>query len=898
MKKLNTCSHLPSVRPAALLLAALALLLAMSATPAMAQEPPAAPRNLTAAVHGDGSVTLSWEAPDDDSVSGYQVLRRRPSEGEKALLVYVQDTGSTATVYTDADVTAGTQHVYRVKAINAAGVGAQSNYVNVDVPDTETGDAAPLQAQTVTLVSNTGQAHDSSPNINHSAAQQFTTGSDAAGYDLDSVGYWIVTKEDDSALTVTLRASVSGTPDVPGDVVHTFTSPTLVADSLNIFTAPEGATLDPDTDYFLVMEETAGAITMRATASASEDTGGLDGFSIADSRLWCNAPCGSSSWNSVAGNVLQIEVEGSAVTLPPLVTSEAPGAPPGLIATPGDGQVTLSWTAPASTGGADITRYEYEQDGSGTWTSTGVTATSHTVTGLTNGQAYTFRVRAVNSVGPGEASAASPSVTPTSSPVEPPHGYPQPCSATPDASDTTAPSLTGAQVDGETVTLEFDEAICGGAGSALLLTHFNATVNGSAWRVRRIAYAGSTVSLTLQQAVKAGDAISIRYKPDGFLSDQIDPLDDIEKLNDLNHNLVAAFRRITADDSLDNVTPATPVEVPHGYPQPCSATPDASDTTAPSLTGAQVDGETVMLEFDEAICGGAGEQLLRTHFHATVNNLLWRIDRIRYAGSTVILTLQRAVTAGDAISIRYDPDSFLSTTQVDPLDDIEKLNDLNHNLVTAFRRSTADDSLDNATPEIPSVDPPPGDGGGGVAAEEEAAVGVSGLDAAWAVEAEQPTPRDEPVLPGPPAGVPYTYWDGNEQRTVWLQPDSPSGERGESSRGGGAAGGKAAEVVGRVEDRGRADGELVFLSESGSEMRLPGGVIVLLDPGWSAAQTAGFFTGNKIEASLVSDFEPFENGFFVDTEPGLASLTLANSFVGQPGVVLSSPNWQIELITK
>ena len=146
MKKLNTCSHLPSVRPAALLLAALALLLAMSTTPTMAQEepqePPAAPRNLTAAVHGDGSVTLSWEAPDDDSVSGYQVLRRRPYEGEKTLLVYVADTGSTATTFTDTDVTAGTQHVYRVKAINAAGPGAQSNYVNVDVPDTGTDDDA------------------------------------------------------------------------------------------------------------------------------------------------------------------------------------------------------------------------------------------------------------------------------------------------------------------------------------------------------------------------------------------------------------------------------------------------------------------------------------------------------------------------------------------------------------------------------------------------------------------------------------------------------------------------------------------------------------------------------------------------------------------------------------
>ena len=95
-------------------------------------EPPPAPTNLTAVVNADGSVTLAWDAPDDDSVTGYLILRRRPYEGEKALLVYVEDTGSTATTFTDTGVTAGTQHVYRVKAINEAGVGNQSNYVNVD----------------------------------------------------------------------------------------------------------------------------------------------------------------------------------------------------------------------------------------------------------------------------------------------------------------------------------------------------------------------------------------------------------------------------------------------------------------------------------------------------------------------------------------------------------------------------------------------------------------------------------------------------------------------------------------------------------------------------------------------------------------------------------------------
>ena len=93
-------------------------------------EPPPKPTNLTARVNGDGSITLSWEAPDDDSVTGYQILRRRPTQGEDTLLVYVEDTGSTATTYTDTNVTAGVRHVYRVKAINSAGVGAQSSYVN------------------------------------------------------------------------------------------------------------------------------------------------------------------------------------------------------------------------------------------------------------------------------------------------------------------------------------------------------------------------------------------------------------------------------------------------------------------------------------------------------------------------------------------------------------------------------------------------------------------------------------------------------------------------------------------------------------------------------------------------------------------------------------------------
>ena len=78
----------------------------------------------------------------------------------------------------------------------------------------------------------------------------------------------------------------------------------------------------------------------------------------------------------------------------------APDVPHSLDATPGNRQVMLSWVQPS--GGAEVTHYEYEQDGSGTWISTGGTATSTTVTGLNNGQAYIFRVRAVNAQGNGD----------------------------------------------------------------------------------------------------------------------------------------------------------------------------------------------------------------------------------------------------------------------------------------------------------------------------------------------------------------------------------------------------------------------------------------------------------------------------------------------------------------
>ena len=121
------------------------------------------------------------------------------------------------------------------------------------------------------------------------------------------------------------------------------------------------------------------------------------------------------SYDSVAGTWQQ------EFPAPPSLT--APGTPTGVGATPKDASADITWTDPASDGGAAITKYTIiATPPSGpaiTKDVTGASATSGTITGLTNGTQYAVTVTATNSVGTSAASSPAVNVTPVAAPTAP-----------------------------------------------------------------------------------------------------------------------------------------------------------------------------------------------------------------------------------------------------------------------------------------------------------------------------------------------------------------------------------------------------------------------------------------------------------------------------------------------
>jgi hypothetical protein len=128
-----------------------------------------------------------------------------------------------------------------------------------------------------------------------------------------------------------------------------------------------------------------------------------------------------------------------------------PGAPTTLTAVGADGAATVSWTPPQGNGGSPIERYTVTAHPGGATATTQGAATA-TVTGLSNGTAYTFNVTATNAVGTGPTSVPSAAVTPLAVPGAPTNVVAAPAPGSATVSWTAPTNDGGSPITGYTVT--------------------------------------------------------------------------------------------------------------------------------------------------------------------------------------------------------------------------------------------------------------------------------------------------------------------------------------------------------------------------------------------------------------------------------------------------------------
>ncbi len=375
-------------------------------TPATVPDAPAAPT----ATAGNTQAGLTWTAPFDEgsAITGYVI---QPYDGATALAPI--DVGPSATSYTDSGLNNGDTYTFTVAATNSLGTGAASLASNAVVPD-----AVP-DAPSITSVS----SGNATATVNWSTPSD--EGSDITGY--------VVTPYDGanagSPVDVGVQNAYTFTGLTNGDS-YTFTVAATNTVGTGIASDPSSAVVPATVpDPPVTPAATAGLSSAAVTWSAAPNDEGstitgyvitpyLDG-TTAEAAQTFNSPAlsetvtGLTKGASYTFTVAAVNGVGTgtasaasnSVTLP-----NVPGAPTTVGVTAGKASVKVTWKAPSNNGGSAITHYVIKSSAGKSVTVGNVT--SDTVTGLTNGTAYTFTVAATNAVGTGAASAKSKSVTP------------------------------------------------------------------------------------------------------------------------------------------------------------------------------------------------------------------------------------------------------------------------------------------------------------------------------------------------------------------------------------------------------------------------------------------------------------------------------------------------------
>ena len=170
------------------------------------------------------------------------------------------------------------------------------------------------------------------------------------------------------------------------------------------------------------------------------------------------------------------------------LTAVAPSVPTGVAAQAASSQAKVTWTAPQADGDSPITGYTvtpYIGATAQTPVQASASATSATVTGLTDGTTYTFKVTATNAAGTSPASAASNAVTPQATIFD----FATP--ATVDSGDTTSVELGvkfKADYNGSITGVRFYKA------SANIGVHIGSLWSSTGTRLAQATFANETAS--------------------------------------------------------------------------------------------------------------------------------------------------------------------------------------------------------------------------------------------------------------------------------------------------------------------------------------------------------------------------------------------------------------------
>ena len=179
------------------------------------------------------------------------------------------------------------------------------------------GFSPPAHAVEATFVSNAGQSSDVEVGIgNLKYAQGFETGDTSGGYDLTSVEVNL-SDAGNQDLTVQVREArfISGVPAPATSALYTLTPPTTLGTGFQKFTAPGNATLDPNTEYFVVVApgsfDPQDVAEWRVTHSSAQDNSGAADWRIHNRRLILF----SNGWDDTSGvHKIRINAENTAPT--------------------------------------------------------------------------------------------------------------------------------------------------------------------------------------------------------------------------------------------------------------------------------------------------------------------------------------------------------------------------------------------------------------------------------------------------------------------------------------------------------------------------------------------------------------------------------------------------------